>query len=180
VIFDNVKDMTELREHWPADSTGDILITSRNALFPESYITLSLSLQPFSEIDSREFFLRVIGVQNIDGLQTEIDTLLRSWDGLPLALSQMGNIIREDSMPLTEFCQLYNENASDLLQEKGSDRWNYEHSVATAFSVAYLKDESKTLIRSLTFFDPDKIPQDIIKRSFKHESAYPGLKNEFR
>jgi len=87
---------------------------------------------------------------------TQIANLL---SGLPLAITQMGGIIRRRHLSLEDFLAYYLEDAKKLHEMQVPDQsTNYKQTIA---SVA-LSKSVLTLLQVLSYLDPDRIPEKLL------------------
>lgn len=84
--------------------------------------------------------------------------------GLPLAMTQMAGVIRRRSLSIREFVDVYandaryNEvhNVSSPMQDR-----RYGNTLATLYNFQGLSEKAVTLLRLLSFMNPDRIQEDI-------------------
>ncbi|KAH8590216.1 P-loop containing nucleoside triphosphate hydrolase protein, partial [Bisporella sp. PMI_857] len=162
LVFDNVDDMALLRDFWPLRSRGNVILTSRDPFTSfESQITHSIRLEPLSKEQSFELFCKITRHDINTKCPPQLDHFLDDWGGLPIALAQIGGFVRENGLTWQDFIGLYAENAP-LLHAHRLETWQYEHSIATAFSIDRLDITAKGILWALTFLDPEKIPNELL------------------
>ena len=79
---------------------------------------------------------------------------------------------------MRDFIEIYTKNAP-LLHAHKVETWPDEHSIAAAFSVDRLDDQSKRVLWALTFFDPDHIPSELLMLAFDGGASFITMKNKF-
>lgn len=170
LIFDNVDDPYLLSDYWP-QGNGSILITSRDPLAKSifSMRTSGIDLESLSNGDGAALLLRLTDNENGDGArdreQEPAKRIAQELGGIPLAISQMAGIIRQQDLTLREFLDLYNDpntHASMHGIKFDSITQSYPHTIATAWAIEKLRPEQRSLLESITFFDPDGIKEDLL------------------
>ena len=71
-------------------------------------------------------------------------------------------------MDIPGFLKVYQKSAGKIYQLKDC-AVEYRNSIATAFSIGELQGDMKVLLRALCFFDPDKIPTDVLPGPASHD-----------
>jgi hypothetical protein len=179
LVFDNVDDMTLLQEFWPIHCKGNVILTSRDPFTSfKSQITHSLRVEPLSKEQSYELFCEATGHDANTQCPHQLNNFLDEWGGIPIALAQIGGFVRENDLTWKDFIEIYAENAP-LLHAHKMDIWQYEHSIATAFSIDRLDAQAKGLLWALTFFDPERIPNELLMLAFHNGTSFITLKNKF-
>jgi NB-ARC domain len=105
VIFDNADDPDLLNDYWPAAGHGSILVTSRDPWAKKNMYANSVGfdLPPMPNHEAGTFLHELSDRTGETGsleLCTQITGML---GGLPLAIMQMGGIIRRQHLSLEEF-----------------------------------------------------------------------------
>lgn len=157
-----------LRQFWPAGGKGHIIVTSRNPYTASFRACASISVLPLSMEESVNLFYDEVGRSRLSERNPRIEKLLGEWRGVPLAINQMSSFITRVRMDLDKFVKLYYTSAFRLLQ-KANLYEEYPHSVATAFATEQLEQDPKAIMHAMCFFDPDRIPCEVIHSSFEPE-----------
>lgn len=164
LIFDNADDPMILPDYWPQGSRS-ILITSRDLLANVFTRKQSgIDLKPLSTLESLGLLRHLTTQIN----ETELETARLISDalgGIPLAISQMAAIIRRQDLTLTEFWELYADldEHSDLYETKfDTNLVTYRNSIATVWAFNKLKPQSRQLLESNSFFDPDSTGENLL------------------
>jgi tetratricopeptide (TPR) repeat protein len=154
LVFDSAEDVAMVRQFFPTNGPGEILITSRNAEWAS--VARPLEVAVFERAESVEL-LRRRGPE-ID--VAEAEQLAERLGDLPLAIEQAAAWRAETGMPVQQYLRLFDEKASEILET--SNPADYELSVAAAWNVAF--DELRTrnpvahqLLQICAFFAPEPI-----------------------
>lgn len=173
LIFDNVDELTLVREFLPPTFGGHILLTTR---------TLSMSgLAVRIEVDTMNsdvgalFLLRRAGLIASDALLEAAlpsDIILakaitEELGGLPLALDQAGAYIEETGCSLSDYQNHYSRRRTALLKRRGGLAIDHPEPITTTWSLSFEKVEQANfaaaeLLRLCAFLHPDSIPEEII------------------
>jgi hypothetical protein len=99
IIFDNDDLVELLSEYWPANSCGSVLITSRDPAARDFCRGSGTILQQLPSAETSELFLKLLNKDLKDPWYTEsdIESLLKRFSGLPLAIVQIASLIRRGS-----------------------------------------------------------------------------------
>jgi hypothetical protein len=154
LVFDSAEDVALVRQFFPTNGPGEILITSRNAEWAS--VARPLEVAVFERSESIEL-LRRRGPE-ID--VAEAEQLAERLGDLPLAIEQAAAWRAETGMPVQEYLRLFDEKVAEILDT--SSPADYEVSVAAAWNVAF--DELRTrnpvahqLLQICAFFAPEPI-----------------------
>lgn len=90
-MFDNADDLELLRQAWPGNSHGSILLTSRNFNAAHSPLSAGFYVQPFDDVTGSEVLLHLVGLDSkLQSNQEKAKAITQALGGLPLALNQIG------------------------------------------------------------------------------------------
>ena len=154
-----------------------MIITSRDPYTGDFRTSASIHVLPLDKKDSQELFYKVIGQGKNVEHNRNIEELLYEWKGVPLALNQIGSYVQRAQLDLEKFVRLYAKEAPRIHRVK--DLYDeYPHSIATAFSVRQLDSDAKAILQAMCFFDPDKIPNELIESSLER-SSFNSIVSEF-
>jgi tetratricopeptide (TPR) repeat protein len=161
LIFDNADRPEDFRDYIPR-GPGDVLITSRNNQWQETFDTVQVDV--FARGESKEFLSRRA---SIDATESQTDRLADKLGDLPLALHQAGAMLGETGMPVEDYIQLLDERVSEIMSERKPT--DYPASVTATFGLSVGKvreqlPQAQELLRCCAFFGPDPIPRDVFRR----------------
>jgi hypothetical protein len=164
MIFDNADDVTVLKAAWPGTICGSVLLTTRDLAVATSLAAQHVQVDALSEDDGSKLLLKAIDVDHASPADAEhARAISRTLGGLPLALAQIGGFVTLRKLSLHEVLPLYERYSTRIHARKapGSD---YQHTLSTVWDVSFdkLTETSTTLLRLLSFFDPDGISEDIL------------------
>ena len=161
LVFDNADQPEDFSEYIPS-GPGDVLITSRNNQWQETFDTVQVDV--FTRAESKEFLRKRA---SIDVTESETDVLADKLGDLPLALNQAGAMLAETGMPVEEYIQLLDEQVTQILSEGKPTDYPASVTAAWRLSVSNVRDQlpqAQELLRCCAFFGPDPIPRDVFRR----------------
>lgn len=110
LVFDGVQDINILSKYLP--NKGDIIITSRSYNIPNA-----LEVDILSEEESVLMLKNLIADKPINADESEIRSLAKKLDYIPLALSQAGAYIAKNMLSIKEYSSLYDVHWDSLLKD---------------------------------------------------------------
>ena len=173
LVLDNADDAEILVNVLPSGANGSILITSRNSSAGFGIATKILHIQPFSA-EAGTTALLTLTSRNAQSASERISAskIAEMLGGLPLAINQMSGFILQQRLSLNDFLSLYEKNSAKINSRKAR-RTDYNHTLSTVWEVSLtqLSGPSSTLQKMLPFFDPDKIPESILRSDDKAQKG---------
>ena len=163
IVFDNIDEPDLLYEYWPPSNTGSILLTSRNPLAKQAHFAelAGIDLPPMI-IEEASRFLQKASLREDEPASLETcSTIAEQLGGLPLAITQMGYLIRAKHLSLTEFLEYYMLDARKF-HECSVPGLTEQQIVASTWSIESLPPSSVALLRILSMLDADVISEDIL------------------
>jgi predicted ATPase len=164
LIFDNVDSASVLDEIWPASPKGSVIITARSQSQASKRTATTLHLNPFSVEAGAEVLRSLTGVGQADNDDSDsVEGICRRVGGLPLAMVQLSDFIRDRGYSYAELLKIYDKSAEKVYAK--SDRpVEYDHTVLTTWDISLqkLSTEARTLQNLLIFFDPDSLLERLI------------------
>ncbi|GHH10446.1 FxSxx-COOH system tetratricopeptide repeat protein [Streptomyces lanatus] len=157
LVFDNAEDPHEVRQFFPNDGPGRVLVTSRNAQW--SSLANSLEVDVFA----REESVALIKRRSPEIPQDAADRLADSLGDLPLAVEQAAVWLAETGMPVHQYLDLFETKYAELLRvDPPAD---YDLPVAAAWNVSLdrLREDHPAALQLLqvcAFFAPEPIDWD--------------------
>ena len=171
IVYDNADDPEVLLDSWPEDGRGAILVTSRDPMAKDSYYfgKAGLEMQPLSVDAGADFLRSMTGTEDAAETSKSSQEIARRLDGLPLAIEQIGAIIRRKRLTLPAFEIIYKDEAAlaSLQVQRIAQKRGYEHSIASVWALQDLPVGSSTLLKLLSFLGPDCIPSDLLKKALQ-------------
>ena len=193
IVFDNADDLDILKPFWPPAGHGTILITSRNPASARIADHGTL-VKPLDPMEGKELFVSLLTIPEEEKSDESMDTLveeivkqlgkfillfdykvtLTHVGFLPLAINQVAHFVMERGCSLEEFNEIYKDilKSSDEVFSKletSTTNFYYSHSLATVWriSITNLPPDSTSLLAILACFDPDGIPESLLRHGSK-------------
>jgi tetratricopeptide (TPR) repeat protein len=159
LIFDNAESPDAVRQYFPTDGPGQILITSRNAQWAN--LARRLEVDVFAREESKELLRR----RSPELSDQDANDLSAALGDLPLAIEQAAVWRAETGMPAEEYLRLLEEKTNELLG--AVETTDYQLSVAAAWNVSLerLKDRNPAALQLLqicAFFAPEPISRNLL------------------
>lgn len=168
IIFDNVKNVDILSDHWPDFGRGSILITSRNPIdmtkLPTSRrISSEICLKTLSKQDSKSLLQKLSKIMAEPSSEDAeaLEILVTQLDGLPLALQQMAGLLRRLRLTsYSELLRLFNQKGISgvFLEALSKEMPLY---LATLWQLNGISKSSMALLRVMSVLGP-KIAEEIL------------------
>lgn len=183
LIFDNVEDISVVLPVWPSSNRGSILITTRSSSVSSKRASNILHLNSFDPEAGRHALSTLTGLSaKTEAEVVALSKVCRVLGGLPLALVQISQFIRERGLNYEEFLRLYEKSASKI-HARGETPQEYNHTLSTvwAMSLEKLCPESEHLLSLLAFFDPDLIFERLLtnERASLKDDCFDFLVDDF-
>jgi len=160
----------------PLGSKGHILLTTR--AHATGRIAKRIEVEKMEPDEGALFLLHRAKLLDPDAsletaTRTEQDTareIVKTMDGLPLALEQAGAYIEETECGLQGYLRLYRVQGVRLLKEHGEFAPDHPEPVATTWSLSFKNVEQANpaaaeLLRFCAFLAPDAIPEELFTES---------------
>lgn len=159
LVFDNAEDPDTVREFFPTNGPGRILVTSRNGQWATAARPLEVDV--FAREESRE--LLQLRAPNLD--DETADRLAETLGDLPLGIEQAAVWLSETGMPADEYLRLFEEQASELMVSDPPP--DYPLSVAAAWNVSLERLQKNhpaalQLLQVCAFFAPEPISRRLL------------------
>lgn len=159
LVFDNAETPDNVRDFFPTNGPGRILVTSRNA----QWVTAArpLEVDVFTRTESRQLLqLRTPDLDNATA-----DRLAETLGDLPLAVEQAAVWLAETGMPADEYLRLFEQHAFELMA--GDPPPDYPLSVAAAWNLSLerlQRDDPAALqlLQVCAFFAPEPISRRLL------------------
>jgi hypothetical protein len=170
IVFDNVEDPVLLNPYWPNGAKGTIIVTTRNTEVARLYPAFKIEVQPFSNVDSRKFLIKIVyadAEEDYDPNSADIasaDHVASALGHLPLALDLVGSYTASRGMTLPRFREVHGEyDRKFIFQNPASLYWDaqaYQRSLNSTFTfnLEFMDSSTRLLIDLVAFLDPDGVP----------------------
>ncbi|WP_221361796.1 FxSxx-COOH system tetratricopeptide repeat protein, partial [Streptomyces beigongshangae] len=172
LVFDNAENPQEVRQFFPNDGPGRVLVTSRNSQW--SSLANSLEVDVFA----REESVALIKRRSPQIPEDAADRLADSLGDLPLAVEQAAVWLAETGMPVHQYLDLFETKYAELLRvDPPAD---YDLPVAAAWNVSLdrLREDHPAALQLLqvcAYFAPEPVDWDFFS-AVRGVAAPPGLR----
>ena len=171
LVYDNVPDMEMVKKYLP--NSGDILITSRNYKLPGAIEVDIMSNQ--EAIKLLEKIFQCSKNKNND-FKVQIKSLANTLGYLPLALSQAGGYITENSLTISEYLSLYNTEKDKLLSESTTPAMDTQSAVYITWDISLEKirrhsegTKALSILDFIAYCHSEKIPKNLLSQHLFHK-----------
>ncbi|MFJ3715570.1 FxSxx-COOH system tetratricopeptide repeat protein [Streptomyces sp. NPDC090057] len=165
LVFDNAEDPEAVRRFFPAQNTGRILVTSRNAQWGR--IARTVDIDVFTTEESIELLAR----RGPELQPEQAARIAQALGNLPLALEQAAAWLSETGMPVDEYLHIFEDERADLDSQRSEllaagVPVDYPEPVAAAWNMslgrlAERHPGAHQLLQVCSFFAPEPIPRRI-------------------
>jgi hypothetical protein len=159
LVFDNAENPEAVREFFPTNGPGRILVTSRNSQWASSARPLEVDV--FTRDESRT--LLQLRAPTLD--DATADRLAETLGDLPLGIEQAAVWLSETGMPADEYLRLFEQQADELMLSDPPP--DYPLSVAAAWNVSLERlrknhPAALQLLQVCAFFAPEPISRRLL------------------
>lgn len=159
LVFDNAETPDTVRDFFPTNGPGRILVTSRNAQWATAARPLEVDV--FTRAESRQ--LLQLRAPNLD--DATADRLAETLGDLPLGVEQAAVWLAETGMPADEYLRLFEQHAFELMASDPPP--DYPLSVAAAWNLSLERLQrdhpaALQLLQVCAFFAPEPISRRLI------------------
>jgi tetratricopeptide (TPR) repeat protein len=187
MVIDNLDDLDLMITKYIPVRRGTILFTTRDARIIGRYLPsqAGIGIGEMNDQEAVETSSRLLGTSS-DGAaadQNASKLLLDRFENLPLAIAQAAAYIRETRISLGKYLELFREceqNQRELLSQAlpNAIEGNSSRAVMMTWKITMDKIQQESplsfkLLRFMSFLDPAKIPEELIKSasSLEDESS---------
>ncbi|HEV7651392.1 MAG TPA: FxSxx-COOH system tetratricopeptide repeat protein [Actinophytocola sp.] len=158
LVFDAAESVETIKEYFPANGPGQILITSRNPEWAQVANPLEIT------VFRREESIALLRKRGPDISDQEASALAEKLGDLPLAVEQAAAWRAETGMPVSEYLSLFDEKVAEILGTSAPT--GYEMPVAAAWNVSFDMLEKRNpaahqLLQVCAFFAPEPITRSL-------------------
>jgi Tfp pilus assembly protein PilF len=162
LVFDNVAGADDVKNYFPQDRTGHVIVTSRNPNWES--VARPFHLRPLKRVDSVQFLISRTGAKKSD---SSVGMLAQALGDLPLALEQAAACIERTKVDFSGYLKRFETHWAELLGEVRPSG-DYPDSVEMTWEISFrqLQDEhpeSATLLNLFAFLGPDSIPRELLR-----------------
>ncbi|MCT7356681.1 FxSxx-COOH system tetratricopeptide repeat protein [Streptomyces sp. 15-116A] len=159
LVFDNAETPDVVRDFFPADGPGRILVTSRNGQWASAARPLEVDV--FTREESRQ--LLQLRLPDLD--DASADRIAETLGDLPLGVEQAATWLAETGMPADEYLRLFEQHAMELMA--GDPPPDYPLSVAAAWNLSLERLQrdhpaALQLLQVCAFFAPEPISRPLL------------------
>ncbi|KAL8387138.1 hypothetical protein RB595_010129 [Gaeumannomyces hyphopodioides] len=175
LVFDGVDNIEMLKEAWPSQARGSILLTTRDhtGCYMDSMAQTSFCVQAFDTESGIDFLLKRVGPSPLelaaDDREVARQTSVR-FGGLPHALNHVAVYLEQRRLPLSFFPGMHLRNAREMDGTKPWATGSYHHSLSSLWDVTFqgLSGDALDLLNMLAYFDVDCIQENLLLRGAQH------------
>ncbi|MEU1539744.1 FxSxx-COOH system tetratricopeptide repeat protein [Actinacidiphila glaucinigra] len=172
LVFDNAENPHEVRQFFPHDGPGRVMVTSRNSQW--STLASSLEVDVFTRSES----VALIKRRSPQIPDEAADRLADALGDLPLAVEQAAVWLAETGMPAHQYLDLFETKCSELLEL--APPADYDLPVAAAWNVSLdrLREDHPAALQLLqicAFFAPEPISRGFFE-AVRGVTAPPALR----
>ncbi len=158
LVFDAAESVETIREYFPANGPGQILITSRNPDWAAVAHPLEIT------VFLREESMALLRKRGPDISDEDANRMAEKLGDLPLAVEQAAAWRAETGMPVSEYLKLFDEKVAEILNTSAPA--GYEMPVAAAWNVSFDVLEKRNpaahqLLQVCAFFAPEPITRTL-------------------
>jgi hypothetical protein len=168
LCFDNADDLKLIKNCFPRDNMGTIIVTSRDSVGVADTVNEGVVVPEFSIDEGCDFLgslLPKIDVQDPE-TRAQLQGISTAFHGYPLALAQAAAFIRNDGCALDEFLTIFQDKKqSNAISSIPID--DYHATLFTVWDLSFrsLSEQSRQILEMLVYFDPDGIPSELLEQS---------------
>jgi hypothetical protein len=167
-VLDNVDDLAVLKEFCPRGDYGGLIVTSQSPISAQDWTQDEDHVEPFEDGSA---YLKTL-LPTLNSADVALESISKKLGHLPLAINQMATFISESGCTIAEFEALYadREKADALQTTAGSPTAWYEKTVGATYDILVdkLGENARITLEILAFYDPDKIPVNLLATSDTH------------
>ncbi|KAI9810185.1 MAG: hypothetical protein M1827_006631 [Pycnora praestabilis] len=188
LIYDNVGDLSALRQCLPSAGTGDLLFTMRDIVAATSLsdTDCTFEVKPLDPPNAVELVCRTLHVNGpneaLKGTAEELCYLLA---GLPIAIEQSVTLARMQKVPLSTILQQL-KNRRQSIMDQGYPTSLHESQVSTSALFAIASDnlqrnspQAAALFRIMIYLETSAIPIELLKSGAAKLSFYQNRVTEY-
>ncbi|MFJ5262058.1 FxSxx-COOH system tetratricopeptide repeat protein [Streptomyces sp. NPDC088387] len=162
LVFDNAEDIETVRNYFPTNGPGKVIVTSRNRAWERVATPLSVN------VFEREESIELLQKRSPDLSAEDADRLAEALGDLPLAVEQAGAWRAVTGMLVDEYLDLLNQRSPEILELEPAP--DYQVSVAAAWDISLERIEAnnpgaRQLLDICASMAPEPIPRSMLRAS---------------
>ncbi|KAM0512801.1 hypothetical protein ACHAPE_008434 [Trichoderma viride] len=176
IIFDNADDISILREFWPTNFCGSILVTSRDPSAKSDLANQGIDLLPMSSDECVALLQNLVGEDPSATPSQAAVSLANRIGNVPLAISQAATRIRRNAVTIEEFSNRHVNNSLIIELNKIQSlplQEQYRHTLATVWGFENFSPKAQGLIHTMVFMDPNSIAEFILQQDPTNKDSIP-------
>jgi hypothetical protein len=190
MIFDNAEDPTLLKDYFPLQGQGYILITRRdpttNLEYPEPAQKLVV-LEPLESSEAVSLFRSLVSTNDRTHPSGLIDAIVQRLHNFPLSIVHMAGIINYREMSLSRFLEEYDkvDQRAELHSTRHAMNTSSEHgyskTLSTLWSLESLLKDCSRLLGVMALMDADCVQEKILLKGLDDARfpGYPSSRDEY-
>ncbi|KAL8295899.1 hypothetical protein RB597_009060 [Gaeumannomyces tritici] len=175
LVFDGADNIEMLKEVWPSQARGSIILTTRDhtGCYMDSMAQASFCVQAFDTESGAEFLLKRVGPSPLDLAADDREVARQTsvrFGGLPHALNHVAVYLEQRRLPLSFFPGMHLRNAREMDGTKPWATGSYHHSLSSLWDETFrdLSGDALDLLNILAYFDVDCIQESLLLRGAQH------------
>ena len=162
LVFDNAENVDVVRNYFPVNGPGNIIVTSRNRDWER--VATSLPVNVFE----REESIELLQKRSPDLSQADADRLAAALGDLPLAVEQAGAWRAVTGMLVEEYLDLLNQRSPEILDLDPAPDYPLTVAAAWDISLERIKENSpgsRELLDICACMAPEPVPLSMLRKS---------------
>lgn len=169
IIMDNADDTTlRISQFFPQCSHGHIIITSRNATYSQLARTSNWEVRDLSPEQARDLLLTDADYEKTETNVEDASKIVEALGCLPLGVAHAAAYIHTHRC-LSTYLQTYQQSSRQLLAYTLPHDLNESVATTINMSLEKLPQESKDILRILSFFSVSSIAHSILIDAHEHQ-----------
>lgn len=167
LCFDNADDLSLVRDCFPRDNIGTVLLTSRDSVATEEITANRVIVPEFSLSEGCDFLSSLLPdrVMSNPGNRAILQDISDTFHGYPLALAQAAGFIRTGGCPLADFLKIIQDRKSSTIVASMPIS-DYHATLLTVLDLSFqsLNTQSRKILEVLVYLDPDSVSYELLEK----------------
>ncbi len=184
IVFDNVNSYEEIMDFLPEEG-GSIILTTRQRNWPNTFKIINIDVM--TEEESIKLIESVAHIKFEKNEVPEVKELVNILGFLPLAMAQASAYMRQNSVSVGTYLELYKAHEQELLLDQTLPLGTRSLPIEVTWKVNFdaILKESKTdnqpplalnILMACAYMSPEKIPRNFLLTWFKE--TYPNWSSD--